>query len=75
VTRIERQAESDDEVRSNIPPRARPPVRARETRDQGVAAHVTYRSVLALCRGEPRRRARSHGRQDGRPDPRARGPV
>jgi hypothetical protein len=50
VTRIERQAESDDEVRSNIPPRARRPVRAREARDQGVAAYVAHRVVLALRR-------------------------
>ncbi len=41
VTRIERQAENDDEVRSNLST-ARRPVRARETRDQGVAAHVAH---------------------------------
>jgi hypothetical protein len=42
VTRIERQAESNDEVRSNIPPRARCPVRARDAQDQTVPAHVRH---------------------------------
>jgi hypothetical protein len=57
------------------PPRARRPVRAREARDQGVAVHVAHGSVLALRRGEPRRRARRDGGQDGRFDPGARSPI